>query len=560
MMINRRMFLGGAASAAVLAALAACAKTDAGKGSGAKGGANASSVNAKDRSELQEGGTLNFPLFATIANWNQAQVDGNGVDLRSIYDFISPYFLDWADDGTPTANPNFLTKYEAEEVDGKTVITVSLNEKAVWGNGRTMDFEDIRESLIHGTDEAYSWASTDGYDQVENVEKIDERSAKITMKSVFPDWTDLIASFQPKELMSTPEAFNEAMAGNGNFNNDYFAGPFKVDSYDESQQLVKLVRNEKWWGDKPLLESVTFRVLDDAAQATSFANKAIDVLDYIISSDVYNQAIGRDDAEVRQNFGRQWRHFTINGTSGVLADKTVRQAILRACDRKAIAESDLASLPVDVEKLLLGNRFFMPSQKGYQDNGKDWAYDVEAAKKLLEDAGWKVGADGVREKDGQRLAFAFTLPTGAQATQNEANLLQSQLKEVGIEMTLNTVESNAYFKDYIRPGNYAMTAFTWQGTQYPMANIGQIYGKGSDSNYSGIDVPQVDEYIQKIATTADDGERRKLANECDKVIWEHVFNFPIYEREQLTAVPKKLANFGAVGLASFRPENVGFMK
>ncbi|SPT53218.1 Nickel-binding periplasmic protein precursor [Actinomyces bovis] len=487
-------------------------------------------------------------------------MDGNGVDLRLIMDFVSPHLLDWADDGSPTPNPNFLTKCEAEVVDGKTVITMALNEKAVWGNGRAMDFEDIRESLIHGTDEAYKWASTDGYDQVENVEKIDERSAKITMKAVFPDWTNLVSGLQPKELMSTAEAFNEAMAGNGSFNNDYYAGPFKVDSYDESQQVVKLARNDKWWGDKPLLESVTFRVLDDAAQATSFANKAIDVLDYIVSSDVYNQAKGRDDAEVRQNFGRQWRHFTLNGSSGVLADKTVRQAVMRACDRKSIAESDLAGLPVEVDKLLLGNRFFMPSQKGYQDNSKDWSHDVEAAKKLLEDAGWKAGADGIREKDGQRLAFAFTLPTGAQATQNEANLLQSQLKEVGIEMTLDTVDANAYFKEYIHPGNYAMTAFTWQGTQYPMANIGQIYGKGSQSNYSKIDVPQVDEYIQKVASTADDDERRKLTNECDKIIWENVFNFPIYERQQLTAVPKKLANYGAVGLASFRPENIGFVK
>ncbi len=517
-------------------------------------------MNAKDRSELQEGGTLNFAMTATIANWNVDTVDGNGTDLRSIYNFVSPYFIDWDDDGSPTANPDFFTKYEAEEVDGKTVVTVALNEKAVWGSGRAMDAEDIKESLTHGEDEAYQYASTDGLDQVESVETLDERSAKITFKSIFPDWTDAISNISPKELMSTAEAFNTSMAGNGAFNNDFFAGPFKVDSYDESQQLVKLVPNDKWWGEKPLLESVTFRVLDSSAEATSFANSAIDVVDYIISADVYTQCTGRQDAEVRQNFGRQWRHFTINGASGVLADKTVRQAVMRACNRKAIAESDLAGLPVEVDKLLLGNRFFMPNQKGYQDNGKDWSYDPEAAKKLLDEAGWTVGADGIREKDGQRLSFSFTMPSGTPTTENEANLLQSNLKEVGVEMTLNPVDSNGYFKDYIAVGNYEMTAFTWQGTQYPMANIGQIYGTDSGSNYSGLSVPEIDELIEKVATTGDDEERRKLTNECDNLIWEHVFNFPIYEREQLTAVPKKLANFGAVGLASFRPENVGYVK
>ncbi|WP_235954091.1 ABC transporter family substrate-binding protein [Actinomyces faecalis] len=562
MMINRRLFLGGTASVAAMAALAACAKSSDSGSASASGGAQegAKAVNTQERSALQEGGELKMALTATIANWNQATVDGNGVDSRNIMNFVSPYFIEWADDGTPSPNPNFLTKYEAEEVDGKTVATVELNEKAVWGNGRAMDSEDIRESLIHGTDEAYSWASTDGFDQVENVEIIDERSAKITFKSVFPDWTNLLSGFAPKELMSTAEAFNDAMAGEDNFNNDYFAGPFKIEGFDKSQQVVTLVPNDKWWGDKPLLEKVTFRVLDPSAEATAFANKNLDVIDYIISADVYQQCIGREDAEVRQNYGLQWRHFTLNGSTGVLADKAVRQALLRACDRQAIAASDLTGLPVDTEKLLLGNRFFMPNQDGYQDNSKDWTYDVEAAKKLLEDAGWTEGSDGIREKDGQRLSISFTMPAGVPTTENEATLLQSQVKEAGIEIKLNPVDSNGYFKDYINKGNFEITAFTWQGTQYPMANIGQIYGTGSGQNYSGISVPEIDEYITKVATTADHAERVRLTNEVDALIWENVMNFPMYERQELTAVPKKLANFGAQGLASYRPENIGYMK
>ena len=79
----------------------------------------------------------------------------------------------------------------------------------------------------------------------------------------------------------------------------------------------------------------------------------------------------------------------------------------------------------------------------------------------------------------------------------------------------------------INTGNYEMTSFTWQGTQYPMANIGQIYGTDTLQNYPHISVPEIDEYIQKIATTTDRAERIRLANECDKLIWENVMNFPI---------------------------------
>lgn len=556
MMMNRRMFLAGSASVAAMLALSACSKNGTDSGGG---GDAANQTNPQERSALKQGGELKFSITATIANWNINHVDGNSVNLRNVLDFASPQVLDYAEDGSFSANPDFLTTFEAAEVDGKTVVTIAFNEKAVWGNGRSWSSEDVKASVEHAKDPEYAWASTDGIDKIESVEIVDDLTAKVTFDSIYPDWANAFALQFPKELYVDAETFNKTMAGSGSFNNDYFAGPFKVDSYDTSQQLITLVPNDLWWGEKPLLDKVTFRVLDSAAEATSFANKALDVLDYIISADVYNQAVARSDAEIRQNFGRQWRHFTINASSGPLADKAVRQAIVRACDRESITASDLAGLPVDYKELLTGNRFFLPNQDGYQDNSGEWGYDVEAAKKLLDDAGWTVGADGVREKDGTRLAFVFTIPTGAPTTENEANLLQSQLKEVGMEMTLQTVDTNKYFDEYVNPKNYAITAFTWQATQFPMANIGQIYGATSESNFTGQAVPEVDEYIAKVASTADHDERVRLTNECDALLWENVYNFPIYVRRQLTAVPKNLANFGAVGLASFRAENVGYM-
>jgi len=240
-------------------------------------------------------------------------------------------------------------------------------------------------------------------------------------------------------------------------------------------------------------------------------------------------------------------------------EEPVRQAILRACDRQAIASSDLAGLPVDPEKLLLGNRFFLTVQEGYQDNSGDWGFDPEAAKKLLEDAGWKEGADGIREKDGQRLTFAFTFPAATPTSENEGNLLQSQLRDVGIEMTMQSVETNKYFTDYVNVKNFGITAFTWQKTQYPMANIKQIYGTGSDSNFTGQSIPEIDDYIAKVSTTDDEQERFRMTNEIDKLVWKHVMNIPIYERRQLTAVPKNLANYGAMGLSSVHAENSGYM-
>mgnify|MGYP003042628530 FL=1 len=444
--------------------------------------------------------------------------------------FVMPYTLDWAEDGKATPNPDFLTKLEAEEVGGKTVVTVAVNEKATWGSGRKWDSEDIKASFDHVNDPSYSWASTSGLDKIEKVEIVDKQTAKITFNSVYPDWSAALATLYPKELVADATTFNESMAGATKFNNDYFAGPFKIKSYDESKQIITLERNDKWWGAAPKLETVTLHVLDDSALGQAFANKEIDVLDYIFSADVYQQASGRDDAEVRQNTGLQWRHIMFNASSGPLADKAVRQAIVRATNREAIATSDLAGLPVDAKKTLMGNRFFLPVQEGYQDNSTSWGHDVEAAKKLLDGAGWAAGSDGVRAKDGERLELVMTIPSNAPVATNEANLLQKQLGEVGIAITVSTVEIDKYFPEYINKKNYAMTAFTTENTQYPLANVGHYYASTSQSNYTGQSVPEVDEHVTKIGSTPDGAERNKLANELDKILWENVFNIPIYQR------------------------------
>lgn len=554
MKINRRMFLAGSASTAALLALAACSKTDGSSGSG-----GAEGINAVEPDKIEQGGELKFAITAPIANWNANTVAGNGVDLRNIYNFVFPFFFDYDDKGVATPNPDFLASAEAEEVDGKTVVSIELNPKAVWGSGKPISPEDFEAFYAAAKSEDYSWASTDGIEKVEKVEKESDTKFKVIFESPYPDWTGVLSTCFPADFMKDAETFNTSVEKD--FNNDFFAGPFKIESWDATQQVVTLTPNDKWWGEAPKLDKVTFRVLDDSAVATSFANGEIDVIQYIINADAYSQASGRSDAEVRQAGGLQWRHFTLNAASGPLSEQKVRQAIMRACDREAIAKSDLAGLPIDdPAELMLGNRFFMPSQEGYKDNSGPWSYDVEAAKKLLDEAGWTLPEGGeVREKDGKKLEIVFTYPQGASASANEGTLLQSQLKEVGITLSLNTVENDKYFTEYVQVGNYEMTAFTWQKTQYPMANVGQIYGTGSGSNYSGQSVPEIDDLIAKIDVEMDNAKRVELTNQVDELIWEHVLNFPMYERREFTAVPKRLANFGAQGLASYRPERIGYV-
>ena len=561
MMINRRLFLGGTASLAALTALAACGSSK--PGSDSPVALTASDINPQDRSALQKGGELRIPISSMIPNYNPLHLDGNVGDNGSILQYFTGV-QNWiyAEDASFTVRTEFCLDYNAEEKDGKTVVTMHLNPKAKWNSGEPIQVADYQGvwKACNGDDPTFTEmvASTDGWNSIESIEQgADQFEMITTFKSTFPDWSNVLSGFiVPATLTKDAEAFKSWTDGSVT---DHWTGPFIVTAADSTSQFLTLERNPNWWGEEALLDKVTLKAIDTNQLGTAFANKEIDVANSIIDASTYQQCQKRADAVIRQAYGTQWRHYTMNGSSGILADQKLRQALVKGIDRLTVAQADLQGLPVPANQLLLGNHLFMPQQKGYQDNSGDWGYDPEAAKKLLEDAGWKEGSDGIREKNGQRLTFVYTYPANTPTTENEGNLLQSQLKDVGIEMTMQSVESDKYFPDYVNVKNYGITAFTWQKTQYPMANIKQIYGTDSDSNFTGQSIPEIDDYIVKVATTDDEQERFRMTNEVDKLVWQHVMNIPIYERRELTAVPKNLANYGAMGLASVRSQDIGYM-
>ena len=590
----RRKVYGLAAVTAVAAlALAGCSggSKDAQSGGGADGsgaeGATdavpAADINPHDRGDLEEGGSLRFAMSGMPTYWNPMHTNGNTVDTSNIWGYTSVANWIYNPDSTFEVNPNYVESYEFKEGDdaknGKQEVVLHLNEKAAWNDGTPITWVDYEATwkacgkvedpdATEDGDEVspFECASTDGYSHWESVEQGDgEFDVVVTFREVFPDWSAALSTVFPAAGVSDAETFN---SGWSEPNNDWLAGPFKVANLDDAQKTITLERNEKWWGEPALLESMTFREMDPAAMGTGFANGEIDVLDGIIDAQQYLQAETRADAEIRRAGGLQWRHFTWNGESGLLQDKDLRVAVQRGVDRAAITESDLAGIPDLVPgDLVLNNHFFMPGQDGYKANGEAFGYDPEKAEKELDDLGW-VFEDGAeyRTKDGETLEFEYAMMPDVSTSKNEGELLQAQLKEIGVKVNIKNVDAGGFFDETVIPGDFGVTTFTWQGTPYPMANITQLYGCGDNlaqnggSNFTRICVPEIEDLAEKVATTADHDKRLELANEADELIWENGMILPIYRRMEMTAVPSNLANFGAFGMSSVPAENIGFVK
>ena len=221
---------------------------------------------------------------------------------------------------------------------------------------------------------------------------------------------------------------------------------------------------------------------------------------------------------------------------------------------------------MNAAELMLNNHFFMPGQQGYQDNAGDFGYDPEAAMAQLDEAGWVLPEGGeVREKDGVPLEIDYAMLTGVATSENEGKLLQNDLAAVGIQLNLVNTPTDDFVSTLVGR-EFEVIAFTWQGTNYPMANVRQIYGAvaegetdPSDSNFANLVDPEIEALIPQIDTETDLQTRIDLTNQADAIIWNNVHTLPIYRRQSFTAVPENLANFGAstFELSSLQAEDIG---
>ncbi|MFL6063538.1 MAG: ABC transporter family substrate-binding protein [Friedmanniella sp.] len=515
-------------------------------------------VNAQDRGTLAQGGSVRLAIGDLATNWNPLHVDGNNADYSEVRSPILPSYFNFDDKGVPTPNPDFLLSAEQTKAS-PTVVQLKLNPKAVWNDGSPVDVDDLIANwkACNGENTKNNCASTDGFDQIASITSgADKFDVTVTFKKAFPDWAQPLTQPVKAESIKDPDVFN---TGWKTLNNDWLSGPFKVQSIDKTQQVVTEVPNEKWWGDKPLLDSISFRVIAVDATPNAFVNNELDAYDIGSDPNGYKLASGVADATIRKAAGPNWRHITVNSKAGVLTDKVVRQAIVQALDRDAIGASDLAG--IDWPTTVLNNDIILSNQEGYQDMAEltGIKYDPEKAKADLEAAGWKAGPDGIREKDGKKLAVKFSALVGVPAAQNEALQTQNQLKDIGMKVDIVQVPVDK-FNSTLSGHSFELIPFSWIGTPFPFANINQLFGTGSDSNYAQLSMPEVDKLSEQIKTETDKAKRIELANQAAKIIWENVHTIPLYQRPELIATKSKLANYGAFGLTDVQWQNVGYQK
>jgi peptide/nickel transport system substrate-binding protein len=328
----------------------------------------------------------------------------------------------------------------------KRTITFSLRKDAKWQDGRPVTAHDVAftynmmalpdynggqdgyVSFIDGVEDAKAGRSQG----MRGVKVIDDHTISITTKQAFaPALARMTMGILPKHLL---ESVPVRQLGTHEFNQKAItSGPYRLVEYTQNRQVV-LEANPNYYGGKPKVQRIVFRIASPQALVASWLDGQIHAADVPVSEIPVIERSGL--GKVISIPSERPTYLGVNTKSPIFGDERVRRALGMALDRD------------EMVRVILDNRGRAISQVHPPHL---WAYnaempvpkpDLQRASTLLEEAGWRSGPGGVRQKDGRPFEVDLWFVTDREAYQKDlAALLQQQAQKVGIKLNLRPYDS-----------------------------------------------------------------------------------------------------------------------
>lgn len=311
--------------------------------------------------------------------------------------------------------------------------------------------------------------------------------------------------------------------------NPVLTGPFKLKEYVKDER-VAVVRNEDYWGEKAKLKEVVFKYIPDAnTRLMALQSGEVQAADKIPAEQM--EILGKNkDLRVLSESSVRVHMLIFNLKKFGLDDLNVCKAINMAVNRDDLAQKVMSGSGIPAVGPFPPVLPFGSGLKGYD-------YNVEEAKKLLDEAGWKPGSEGIRQKGGKKLEYTFLSYKGRPELPVIMEAIQSQLKEVGIKIEIKNVESTS---EVMKSGDFdgSIYSFSTAPTGDPQYMLETIFMTGGDNNYGSYSSKRLDALGRKLQSTFNTEERNAIAKEAQQVlINDAAFAFLVHPKI-ITAVHK----------------------
>lgn len=408
-------------------------------------------------------------------------------------------------DATKSPVPDAAESWDVS--DDALTITFHLKDYLKWTDGEPLTSKDVKYTFDYVKDNPETYFSS-SMKIVDSIEAPDDYTVVFHMNTADMSFVARLGWYGtfilPEHVFNNGQKWEDNPAST---NPTVTSGPYKFESYTQGSNIT-LVANEDYAEGAPAIKKLIFSIIpDDATAVQALLNGELDYMQTVPTAYVDQLLADPNYRMIQDVFPSPYR-IIFNVNDPVVGDLAVRKAIALCINRE------------DISAKVYGN--IMPPEYSAYPSCVTWcsnttdlypSQDIEAAKKVLEDAGYTQDADGYYIRGIEWEVF--------EGMEDMANLIIASCKEAGIEIKLNLSEYNAWAQKVGPDGNYMMEAQGGFMGPDPAA-LATRYGTGSNSNYSGWSNAEFDALCAEAAATGDTEKRAELYKEAQKLIIEEL--------------------------------------
>lgn len=509
---------------AVTAATAVCLS-----GCGGSSGSETETEQQSEETQTEEsgettGGVLKFGAQVTDTQLSNLSPFATSGTYTEWYKLVYEQLL-YFNEVTGELEPALADSYEWNE--DKTELTLQLNEKATWQDGEDFTADDVlyTYNVLKDNPVFDKYALWDKLEEV----TADGETVVFKSKDSFVSLPEYISQIYivPEHIWKNEDAatfVNSEPIG---------TGPFIWDSYTTGTS-VTFNAYENYWKGAPKLDQAVLMMYNSAANCTLALLKGeIDCTTGTIAMSSLPEFTSKENAKLQTYSGLNNFCVMLNHENEQLADPAVRKAMVMAINQEELISKGEYNgvLPTYISWLpdLFGDNV-------NKEAAESVSYNLEEAQKILEDAGYGKGSDGIYAKDGQKLSFTYYSASGAPAQQMEAGMIQEWLKTLGIEITPK-LATWAELSQLAQNGEYDLLQNSIAFPPDPYAALNTTFNSsmtaesGSPTpgtNYFRYRNDEVDSLLQEASSLSDEAQLTEIYHKIQEILAEDCVFLPMY--------------------------------